>query len=83
MGCALGHAVACQIGAQHCAAKEVAQIGAAIAREFSYPLLAAAMRRPEPELREALNRLNAGKEEVRRGNRISEPFALDCCGAMG
>ncbi|MGO9327256.1 MAG: AAA family ATPase, partial [Steroidobacteraceae bacterium] len=38
-------------------AKEVAQIGAAIGREFSHPLLAAVMRKPEVELGSALDRL--------------------------
>ena len=38
-------------------AKELAQIGAAIGREFSYALLAAVVRKPEAELRLALDRL--------------------------
>jgi predicted ATPase len=38
-------------------AKEVAQIGAAIGREFSHALLAALMRKPEAELVSALDRL--------------------------
>src|SRR6202167_5233480 len=38
-------------------AKEVAQIGAAIGREFSHALLAAAVRKPEAELSTALERL--------------------------
>jgi predicted ATPase/class 3 adenylate cyclase len=38
-------------------AKEVAQIGAVIGREFSHPLLAAVTRKPEPELEGALDRL--------------------------
>jgi predicted ATPase len=38
-------------------AKEVAQIGAAIGREFSHPLLASVVRKPEAELRSALDRL--------------------------
>ena len=43
------------------AAKEVAQIGAGIGREFSYELLAAVALRTEPELQDALGRLlNAG-----------------------
>ena len=41
------------------AAKEVAQIGAAIGREFSYALLAAVARQPELELQSALDRLVA------------------------
>ena len=39
------------------AAKEVAQIAAAIGREFSHTLLAAVLRKPEAELRSALDRL--------------------------
>ena len=43
------------------AAREVAQAGAAIGREFGYDLLAAIADVPEPQLREALERLaNAG-----------------------
>jgi predicted ATPase len=38
-------------------AKEVAQIGAVIGREFSHPLIAAVARKAEPELRSALDRL--------------------------
>ena len=38
-------------------AKEVAQIGAAIGREFSHALLAAVMRKPEMELQSAVDRL--------------------------
>jgi predicted ATPase len=37
--------------------KEVAQIGAAIGREFSHALLAAVVRKPDPELTGALDRL--------------------------
>ena len=39
------------------AAKEVAQIGSAIGREFSHALLAAVVRKPEAELGSALDRL--------------------------
>jgi hypothetical protein len=38
-------------------AKEVAQIGAVIGREFSYPLLSAVVGKPEEELQSALERL--------------------------
>jgi predicted ATPase len=42
-------------------AKEVAQIGTVIGREFSYELIQPVARRPEPELGTALDRLtNAG-----------------------
>jgi class 3 adenylate cyclase/predicted ATPase len=40
-------------------AKEVAQVGAALGRKFSYPLLAAVVRKPEAELASALDRLVA------------------------
>jgi predicted ATPase len=41
------------------AAKELAQIGAAIGREFSHAMLAAVARKPEPEVASALDRLIA------------------------
>ena len=40
-----------------CPAKEVAQIGAVLGREFPHPLLAAVVRKPEAELGSALDRL--------------------------
>ena len=48
-------------------AKEVAQIGAAIGREFSHALLAAVMGQPEPELRSTLERLIAAGLLFRQG----------------
>jgi class 3 adenylate cyclase/predicted ATPase len=48
-------------------AKEVAQIGAAIGREFSHPLLAAVVRKPEAELACALDRLIAAGLLFRQG----------------
>src|SRR6202043_2485198 len=48
-------------------AKEVAQIGAAIGREFSYSLLAAVVRKPEAELASALDRLIAAGLLFRQG----------------
>jgi class 3 adenylate cyclase/predicted ATPase len=48
-------------------AKEAAQIGAAIGREFSYALLAAVMRKPEAELASALDRLIAAGLLFRQG----------------
>ena len=48
-------------------AKEVAQIGAAIGREFSHALLAAVVRKPEPELHSALDRLIAAGLLFRQG----------------
>ena len=49
------------------AAKQVAQIGAAIAREFSYALLAAVAPQPEAELQSALARLVAAGLLFREG----------------
>jgi predicted ATPase len=48
-------------------AKEVAQIGAAIGREFSHALLSAVVRKPEPELASALDRLIASGLLFRQG----------------
>ncbi|MFZ0840013.1 MAG: hypothetical protein WAM77_21315, partial [Xanthobacteraceae bacterium] len=48
-------------------AKEVAQIGAAIGREFSHPILAAVVRKPEAELGSALDRLIAAGLLFRQG----------------
>ncbi len=49
------------------AAKEVAQIGSAIGREFSHGLLAAVVRKPEAELNSALDRLVAAGLLFRQG----------------
>ena len=48
-------------------AKEVAQIGAAIGREFSHALLAAVVHKPEAELGAALDRLMAAGLLFRQG----------------
>ena len=48
-------------------AKEVAQIGAAIGREFSHALLAAVVRKPEAEVNSALDRLIAAGLLFRQG----------------
>ena len=48
-------------------AKEVAQIGAAIGREFSHALLQAVVRKPEAELGTALDRLVAAGLLFRQG----------------
>jgi len=48
--------------------KELAQIGAAIGREFSHPLLAAVVRKPEAELQTALDRLIGAGLLLRRGD---------------
>src|SRR5215471_15816639 len=49
-------------------AKELAQIGAAIGREFSHPLLAAVVRKPEAELRTTLGRLISAGLLLRQGS---------------
>ncbi len=49
------------------AAKEVAQVGAAIGREFSHALLAATVRKPDAELASALDRLLAAGLLFRQG----------------
>jgi predicted ATPase len=48
-------------------AKEVAQFGATIGREFSHSLLASVVRKPEPELASALDRLIAAGLLFRQG----------------
>jgi class 3 adenylate cyclase/predicted ATPase len=48
-------------------AKEVAQIGAALGREFSHALMTAMVRKPEGELNSALDRLVAAGLLFRRG----------------
>jgi predicted ATPase len=48
-------------------AKEVAQIGAAIGREFSHPLLASVVNKPEAQLASALDRLVAAGLLFRQG----------------
>src|SRR4029077_12766047 len=48
-------------------AKEVAQIGAAIGREFSHPLLSAVVKKPEPELAPILEHLIAAGLLFRQG----------------
>ena len=48
-------------------AKEVAQIGAAIGREFSHPVLSAVVDKPEPELRSAIDKLVASGLLFRQG----------------
>jgi tetratricopeptide (TPR) repeat protein len=48
-------------------AKEIAQFGAAIGREFSYELMAAVAQLPEPQLGEALDQLVGSELVFRRG----------------
>ena len=49
------------------AAKEVAQVAAAIGREFSYGLVSAVVRKPEAELVDAINRLTSAGLLLRHG----------------
>jgi class 3 adenylate cyclase/tetratricopeptide (TPR) repeat protein len=56
--------------------KELAQIGAAIGREFSYELLAAVARRSEPQLVDALDQLVAAGLISRRGTPPRASFAF-------
>ena len=53
--------------ARPAAAKEIAQIGSVIGREFSHALLAAVVRKPEAELKSALDRLVAAGLLFRQG----------------
>jgi class 3 adenylate cyclase/predicted ATPase len=53
-------------------AKELAQVGAAIGREFSHPLLVAVERKPEAELQAALDRLIGAGLLLQQG---SAPYA--------
>jgi predicted ATPase len=55
-------------------AKELAQIGAAIGREFSHPLLAAVERKPEAELQTALDRLIGAGLLLRQGGAPYETY---------
>jgi hypothetical protein len=52
---------------QYLISKEVAQVGAAIGREFSHTLLAGVLRKPEAELHLALDRLIAADLLFRQG----------------
>jgi predicted ATPase len=56
--------------------RELAQVGAAIGREFSYELLAAVARRPEDELQSALEQLTAAGLVFRRGMPPRATFAF-------
>jgi class 3 adenylate cyclase/predicted ATPase len=55
-------------------AKELAQIGAAIGREFSHPLLAAVVRKPEAELQTSLDRLIAAGLLLRQSSAPHETY---------
>ena len=63
--------------------KEVAQIGAAIGREFSHALLAAVVDRPEPELQAALDQLVASELIFRRGAPPEASYTLQARAGPG
>jgi len=52
---------------RHPAAREIAQIGAVIGREFSYSLLSAVAKRSDPDLRHAVNELVGSELVTSRG----------------
>ena len=56
--------------------KEVAQIGAAIGREFSYAVLEAVARRPPDQLRDALDQLSRAGLIFRRGMPPDDMFVF-------
>ena len=64
-------------------AKEVAQIGAAIGREFSHALLAAVVRKPEAELASALDRLIARRFAVPAGRAAACDLSVQACPGAG
>ena len=64
-------------------AKEMAQIGAAIGREFSHALLAAVARKPEAELGSALDRLIAAGLLFRRGRAAACDLPVQACPGTG
>ena len=57
-------------------AKELAQIGATIGREFSFALLTAVARRPEAELAESLDRLVRSGLTSRQGSPLDATYAF-------
>ena len=64
-------------------AKEVAQIGAAIGREFSHALLAAVVRKPEHELQSALDRLIAAGLVFRPGRAAARELSIQTRAGTG
>ena len=64
-------------------AKEVAQIGAAIGREFSHALLAAVARKPEAELQSALDRLIDGRFAVPAGRAAARDLSVQARACAG
>ena len=65
------------------AAKDVAQTGAAIGREFGFELLASTTDLPEPQLREALDRLSERRPVVRPRHAAAIQLHLQTCTGAG
>ena len=64
-------------------AKEMAQIGSAIGREFSHAVLASVARKPEAELGSALDRLIAGRFAVPAGHAAECELPVQACASAG
>ena len=64
-------------------AKEVAQIGAAIGREFSHALLRAVVRKPEAELQSALDRLVTRRFAVSAGRAAARNLSVQARAGAG
>ena len=64
-------------------AKEVAQIGAAIGREFSHLLLAAIVSKPEAALQSSLDRLSQGRLAVPAGDAPARNLSVQTCSGAG
>ncbi len=64
-------------------AKEVAQIGAAIGREFSHALLAAVVRKPEPELGLVTRPSDPGRFAVPQGRAAARDLFVQACPGAG
>ena len=65
------------------AAKEIAQIGAAIGREFSYELIAAVASHTKTDLDNALNQLTESGLAFRRGNSTRSAIHLQARAGAG
>ena len=64
-------------------AKELAQIGAAMGREFSHALLAAVVRKPEAELGSSLDRLIRAGLLFRKGAAAARDLLVQACPGAG
>ena len=64
-------------------AKELAQIGATMGREFSHALLAAVMRKPEAELGASLDPLDPSRFAVPQGRSAARDLLVQACPGAG